>query len=91
MIRTAQESDAEALVQLINRAFLVERFFLDGDRIDLAGVQRFLKTGIFLMEEEIGCVYAEVRGSRGYFGLLSVRNFAVSDHRFHAKAITDFI
>jgi len=72
MIRRAQESDAEALVQLINRAFLVERFFLDGDRIDLAGVRRFLKLGIFLMEEEIGCVYVEVRGSRGYFGLLSV-------------------
>jgi len=72
MIRTAQESDAEALVQLINRAFLVERFFLDGDRIDLAGVRQFLKMGVFLMEEEIGCVYVEVRGSRGYFGLLSV-------------------
>ncbi len=72
MIRTAQESDAEALVQLINEAFLVERFFLDGDRIDLEGVRQFLRVGTFLMEEEIGCVYVEVRGSRGYFGLLSV-------------------
>jgi GNAT superfamily N-acetyltransferase len=72
MIRTAQESDAEALVQLINQAFLVERFFLDGDRIDLEGVRQFLRVGTFLMEEDIGCVYVEVRGSRGYFGLLSV-------------------
>jgi GNAT superfamily N-acetyltransferase len=76
MIRAAQESDAEALVQLINQAFLVERFFLDGDRIDLKGVQQFLKLGVFLVEEEIGrlaaCVYAEVREERGYFGLLSV-------------------
>jgi GNAT superfamily N-acetyltransferase len=76
MIRAATESDAEALVQLINRAFLVERFFLDGDRIDLEGVRRFLKQGLFLVEEEASqldaCIYVEVRGERGYFGLLSV-------------------
>jgi GNAT superfamily N-acetyltransferase len=76
MIRAARESDAEALVQLINHAFLVERFFIDGDRIDLAGVRQFLKLGVFLLEEEIGrpvaCVYVEVRADRGYFGLLSV-------------------
>jgi|SRR5580658_5591168 GNAT superfamily N-acetyltransferase len=76
MIRSARESDAEALVGLINRAFLVERFFLEQDRIDLAGVEQFLKQGAFLISEEDdaaeGCVYVEVRAERGYFGLLSV-------------------
>jgi GNAT superfamily N-acetyltransferase len=76
MIRSAPESGAQTLVHLINRAFVVERFFLDHDRIDLAGVEQFLKQGTFLIAEEegqtAGCVYVEVRGNRGYFGLLSV-------------------
>lgn len=76
MIRGAQESDAGALLQLINRAFAVERFFLEQDRIDLAGVELYLKQGAFLIEEEAdlptACVYVEVRAGRGYFGLLSV-------------------
>jgi N-acetylglutamate synthase-like GNAT family acetyltransferase len=76
MIRSAQEQDAEALVQLINQAFLVERFFLDSDRIDLEQVRKFLKLGFFLIAEEndqpVACIYIEVRESRGYFGLLSV-------------------
>jgi GNAT superfamily N-acetyltransferase len=76
MIRSAREADAKTLVDLINRAFMVERFFLDHDRIDLAGVEQFLKQGLFLIAEEEGlvaaCVYVEVKGERGYFGLLSV-------------------
>ena len=76
MIRSAQESDAETLVALINSAFLVERFFIEQDRVDLEGVREFLKQGTFLIAEEDGrpvaCVYLEVRNERGYFGLLSV-------------------
>lgn len=37
---------------------------------------RFLETGKFLLLEDsdslVGCVYVELRGERGYFGLLSV-------------------
>ncbi len=76
MIRPASESDVEALVRLINRAFEVERFFIDTDRIDLAQVLAFLAKGCFLIEDDGGamtaCLYVELRGSRGYFGLLSV-------------------
>ncbi len=76
MIRIAGESDAEALVSLINRAFQVERFFLSQDRIDLAGVRQYLNSGIFMIAPGDGppaaCVYVELRGERGYFGLLSV-------------------
>jgi GNAT superfamily N-acetyltransferase len=76
LIRSAQESDAETLVALINSAFLVERFFIEQDRIDLEGVRQFLKLGTFLIAEDDGrpvaCVYVEGRNERGYFGLLSV-------------------
>jgi N-acetylglutamate synthase-like GNAT family acetyltransferase len=76
MTRSARETDAGRLVDLINRAFMAERFFLKQDRIDLAGVEQFLKQGAFLISEEEGsavaCVYVEVRAERGYFGLLSV-------------------
>jgi GNAT superfamily N-acetyltransferase len=38
---------------------------------------RFLETGKFLLLEDsdslVGCVYVELRGERGYFGLLSVK------------------
>jgi GNAT superfamily N-acetyltransferase len=76
MIRRATASDAEALVRLINLAFQVEKFFLETDRISLPQVLEYLQKGTFLIEEDGGemaaCVYVELRGERGYFGLLSV-------------------
>jgi len=75
-LRFANLADAETLVALINRAFQVERFFLDADRIGLAEVLERLASGIFLVLEELGvtiaCVYLEIRGDRAYLGLLSV-------------------
>lgn len=76
MIRRATESDAEALTRLINVAFGVEKFFLETDRISLPQVLDHLETGAFLLAEDGGemaaCVYVELHGDRGYFGLLSV-------------------
>src|SRR5262249_53883526 len=58
---------------LINAAFVVDRFFIDLERVDLAEVHRQLKTGAFLVAGEMeACVYVEVGDERGYFGLLSV-------------------
>jgi N-acetylglutamate synthase-like GNAT family acetyltransferase len=75
-IRQAHEDDAAALVRLINAAFQVERFFLGSDRLNLAEVRSRMKRGEFLLLEDagglVGCVYAELRGERGYIGLLSV-------------------
>lgn len=51
MIRRATDADAPALTALINLAFQVERFFLDGDRLDLAEVLDRLRKGFFLIEE----------------------------------------
>src|SRR5271170_5454877 len=75
-IRNAHEGDAAALVRLINAAFQVERFFLGSDRLNLAEVRSRMERGVFLLFEDsgglVGCVYAELRGERGYIGLLSV-------------------
>jgi len=74
--RLAGPSDVDALVRLINAAFVVERPIFDGDRTSAEGVQAFLETGKFLVAEDsaglAGCVYVEIRGDRGYIGLLSV-------------------
>jgi len=75
-VRIAVAADAEAVTALINAAFVVEKFFIDGDRVNLEMVRGFLARGEFLIADDAagvaGCVYAEVRGDRGYLGLLSV-------------------
>jgi GNAT superfamily N-acetyltransferase len=74
--RVASLADAEALVRLINAAFRVELPFIDGDRINAEGVRSYMTKGKFLVAEDTaglaGCVYVELRGDRGYLGLLGV-------------------
>ena len=75
-MRVANDADAEAITVLINRAFTVERFFIDGDRLNVAEVRDRLRSGQFLLLEDSGglaaCAYIELRGARAYLGLLSV-------------------
>ena len=75
-MRLASLEDAEPLARLINAAFVVERPIFDGDRTDPDGVRAYMQTGKFLLAEDsvgpAGCVYVELRGDRGYIGLLSV-------------------
>jgi GNAT superfamily N-acetyltransferase len=75
-MRIAQIADVNAIAQLINAAFIVERIAFDGDRIDARGVGELLNKGSFLLGEDAaglaGCVHVEVRGTRSYLGLLSV-------------------
>lgn len=72
----AEAEDVEALVRLINAAFVVERPFIEGERIDPAGVRSYMEKGKFLVAKDatglVGCVYIELRGKRGYLGLLAV-------------------
>ena len=74
--RTAESTDAENIARLVNAAFRPERFFIDADRTDPDRVRALLEKGEFLLAEEAGvlvaCVYVELRGERGYFGLLAV-------------------
>jgi GNAT superfamily N-acetyltransferase len=78
-VRVATCSDVEAVVQVINAAFVVERVAFDGDRVDAEGVRLLMNKGTFLAAESgdesqglAGCVYVELRGERCYLGLLSV-------------------
>lgn len=75
-LRAAALEDADRLAALINAAYRVEDFFKIGDRIDARGVRLEMTRGRFLVLEDdagmAGCVYLEVRGEIGYFGLLSV-------------------
>ena len=75
-IRIAVVADAEPLARLINAAFVVEQPFIEGERIDPGGVREYMKKGKFLIAEDAaglaGCVYVELRGERGYLGLLGV-------------------
>lgn len=74
--RQANPADVEAIAVVINAAFRVERFFIDGDRTNPEHIRSLLQTGVFLLAEEgsqlIGCVYVELRGVQGYFGLLAI-------------------
>ncbi len=75
-IRRAVPSDAETVARLVNDAFAPERFFIDGDRTNPDKIRALFSKGQFLLAEEAGtpagCVYMELRGERGYFGLLAV-------------------
>lgn len=76
-LRLAEAADTEALVRLINQAFAVEKIVIEGERIDSEKVRALFETGSFLLlyeaEQLVGCVYVEVKGKRGYLGLLGVR------------------
>ena len=76
--RKADLKEAQAIRDLINLAFRVEEFFIEGDRISLDEVQSRFETGEFLVSDTVrgnglsGAVYIEPRGQRAYLGLLSV-------------------
>lgn len=78
--RLATPADVPALARLINSAYRVEAFFVRGDRIsepdvlariDAPGAD-FLVIDGTAAGRLAGTVYVEIRGERGYFGLLSV-------------------
>ena len=75
-LRIATENDVDAIARLVNQAFLVEQFFIERDRTDSPTVRALMEKGMFLLAEEdshlVGCVHAELRIERGYFGMLSI-------------------
>ncbi|MGA7523451.1 MAG: GNAT family N-acetyltransferase [Acidobacteriaceae bacterium] len=74
--RFAVESDLPSITALVNQAFVVERLFKSDDRLNPGRTAEYFQKGRFLLAEDhgalIGCVYVELRGDRGYLGLLSV-------------------
>jgi predicted N-acetyltransferase YhbS len=74
--RMAAESDQKHLIPLINSAFSVETF-LEGTRTDGKRLIEDMRKGCILVAEDgsgqlLACVYTEVRGARGYLGMLAV-------------------
>src|SRR5215471_6684733 len=79
-IRTAGAADMAAMIPVVNAAFAIETF-LDGSRTDEDRMAEMMRKGEFLVAEAAGenglrrmvaVVYTELRGGRGYFGMLAV-------------------
>jgi predicted N-acetyltransferase YhbS len=79
-IRAAVDADRARLVPLINSAFSIETF-LEGTRTDEERLAATMRKGEILLAElvtedqggePVGCIYTEVRGERGYLGMLAV-------------------
>jgi ribosomal protein S18 acetylase RimI-like enzyme len=73
-VRRASSADAAALAELVNRAYAIEEFFVEGDRTTAAEIAQMMTTGTFVVLEQPGALAAAVYvEARGYFGMLSVR------------------
>jgi ribosomal protein S18 acetylase RimI-like enzyme len=75
-IRIASEADRRPLLPLVNSAFSIETF-MEGTRTDGEQLAAAMRQGDILVAEQssgqlLGCVYSEVRGKRGYLGMLAV-------------------
>jgi ribosomal protein S18 acetylase RimI-like enzyme len=85
-VRRARLSDTAALTELVNRAFAIERWFLDTERTDVDEIAPLIASGGFLVLEYAGgaagigaAVLVQGPGQRedappshAYFGMLSV-------------------
>src|SRR6266850_1324321 len=76
-VRLADTADTDALVRLINAAFVVEKPIIDGDRITAEKVSPLFKPGKFLLLKEgsqlLICISADLKvPPRVYLGLLAV-------------------
>ena len=75
-IRTATEADLDSILNLVNSAFQVERFFKNQDRLTAEDLQSHFNSGTFLLTEDAaaitGCIYVSHHGDRAYFGLLAI-------------------
>jgi N-acetylglutamate synthase-like GNAT family acetyltransferase len=79
-VRRANPADAPALAELVNRAYAIEGFFVDGERTNADEIQKLVTAGssTFLVLENKGALAAAVyvepasESDSGYIGMLSV-------------------
>lgn len=75
-MRNADIADIDAIVRLVNRAFVAESPYVEGERINANSVHEMWDRGKFLLGEVEGlltaCVFIEPRGARAHLGLVSV-------------------
>jgi GNAT superfamily N-acetyltransferase len=74
--RTAELTDIDAIVRLVNRAFVAESPYVEGERVNTATLHEMWVRGKFLLGEDQGmltaCIFIEPRGKRAHLGLVSV-------------------
>jgi GNAT superfamily N-acetyltransferase len=77
--RVAADSDVAEIVRVINAAYRVEDFFVNGNRTSEEDVRRRMSSGVFFLvidSEEAGrlkaAVAVDVHDGRGHFAMLSV-------------------
>ena len=76
LLRPATARDVARMIRVVNAAFSIEDF-LEGTRTDEARLAEMMAKGSFLLAEDeagdlLGSVYLELRGDRGYMGMLAV-------------------
>lgn len=81
-VRRARPDDARALADLVNRAYAVEGFFVDGNRTTPEEIEKLVGKGTFLVLEHgavlAAAIYVDTRDAGtaghagGYIGMLSV-------------------
>jgi len=76
-IRTATAADRDRLIAHINAAFALAEPFMSGPRTDPERLAAAMKKGAILLAQDdtgalVASIYTEVRGDRGYLGMLAV-------------------
>ncbi len=75
-LRQATASDIPEMVEVVNAAFEEEAFFVSRPRTHPAQLAEHLQSGHFLLAHQdarlLASVYCELRGERGYIGMLAV-------------------
>lgn len=76
-IRSAEPADSGRLIPMVNTAFKIAEPFMTGPRTDPVRLAAVMAKGtILLAEDDAGqlaaSIYTEVRGERGYVGMLAV-------------------
>lgn len=76
-IRDMRADEVHAVTRVTNAAFVVERFFKNGDRTTPDIVRALAGKGRFLVAEApdgdlAGSVYVEIRGRSAYIGMLAI-------------------
>ena len=74
--RLATADDTARVIAVVNAAFSIEDF-LEGTRTDEARLAGMMEKGSILLAEDVagkllGSIYYELRGRRGYLGMLAV-------------------
>jgi ribosomal protein S18 acetylase RimI-like enzyme len=76
-LREATEHDIAAMMEVVNPAFEEEAFFVNRPRTHPAQLAEHFRSGHFLLAHQgallLASVYYELRGERGYIGMLAVR------------------